>query len=70
MNNYRVRFWNPAIKGSGFIDAYRLAGQAKAAADACNGLYIRDGVGVRAQYLGKRFDKQGNPVPVPPLPQE
>jgi hypothetical protein len=51
---YLVKFYNPEKPGSGFIDAYRLARNAKLAVEKFNALYDKEGRGIRAEYLGRR----------------
>jgi hypothetical protein len=50
---YKVRYTNPEKPGSGFIDGFKLARDAKQAVANYNALYAKLGHGIRAEYLGK-----------------
>ena len=56
VSKYRVRFWNPAKPGSGFISGYRRASVAKEVVAQFNALYDKLGHGIRAEYLGKHTE--------------
>ena len=62
---YRVRYFNPEKPGSGFIDGFRLARDAKRSVEEFNALYDRLGQGLRAEYLGNSAKEQ----PKPKLPE-
>jgi len=56
--SYRVKYYNPDKPGSGFIDGYRLARDAKQSVENFNALYDKLGHGIRAEYLGKPDNKK------------
>lgn len=49
---YRVKFWNHET-GKGWIDGYGTARRAKEVVAKVNELFIAQGMGMRAEYLGK-----------------
>lgn len=53
MKKFKVQFYNPEKRGSGFIESYSSSARAKRVTHLYQEQYKKDGYGITAEYLGR-----------------